>query len=274
MSLQDDIHWARGRLAKLDPESDELDRKLNRIARQALTRAGGKTQTRSARQFATALWRTGEHLERRLAVRFLRRYGERLPGSFWHLYHAWILDTNERELRDEIAEWLVGALVNAGTLEPGLPVGSFEIFDAPFTQTTTGRLRILISGSPASNLYGQLHCSNIATLAGIVEVSADGFFPQIGDEYEIVVSDLFIQGEFTGVVAVNLPGLGFELVHDFDRVLLVVVELACPADLDGDGTVGITDFLALLGAWGTDPGGPPDLDGDGQLALHFLHVSL
>ncbi len=27
----------------------------------------------------------------------------------------------------------------------------------------------------------------------------------------------------------------------------------CPWDLDGDGTVGITDFLQLLGAWGACP---------------------
>ena len=38
----------------------------------------------------------------------------------------------------------------------------------------------------------------------------------------------------------------------------------CPADLDGDGSVGITDFLALLGAWGT-PGG--DVDGDGTTGI-------
>jgi hypothetical protein len=43
--------------------------------------------------------------------------------------------------------------------------------------------------------------------------------------------------------------------------------LPCDADLDGDGIVGITDFLALLGAWGTDPGGPPDFDGDGTVGI-------
>jgi hypothetical protein len=36
----------------------------------------------------------------------------------------------------------------------------------------------------------------------------------------------------------------------------------CPADLDGDCTVGTADLLDLLGQWGTDPGGPPDFDGD------------
>ncbi|MCZ6542375.1 MAG: FG-GAP repeat protein, partial [Planctomycetota bacterium] len=41
----------------------------------------------------------------------------------------------------------------------------------------------------------------------------------------------------------------------------------CPADLDGDGTVGILDLLALLAAWGTDPGGPPDFDNDGTVGI-------
>ena len=35
----------------------------------------------------------------------------------------------------------------------------------------------------------------------------------------------------------------------------------CPADLDGNGSVGTSDLLALFAAWGTNPGGPPDLDG-------------
>jgi hypothetical protein len=41
----------------------------------------------------------------------------------------------------------------------------------------------------------------------------------------------------------------------------------CPHDLDGDGSVGITDFLDLLDAWGTDPGGPPDFDGNGSVDM-------
>ena len=41
----------------------------------------------------------------------------------------------------------------------------------------------------------------------------------------------------------------------------------CPWDLDGDDTVGILDLLALLAAWGADPGGPPDFDGDGTVGI-------
>ena len=34
-----------------------------------------------------------------------------------------------------------------------------------------------------------------------------------------------------------------------------------------DGTVGILDLLALLAAWGTNPGGPPDFDNDGTVGI-------
>ncbi len=48
----------------------------------------------------------------------------------------------------------------------------------------------------------------------------------------------------------------------------------CPADLDGDGSVGILDLLALLAAWGSDPGGPPDFDGDGTVGIFDLLILL
>ena len=47
-------------------------------------------------------------------------------------------------------------------------------------------------------------------------------------------------------------------------------ENLCPWDLDGNGDVGVTDLFALLGAWGTDPGGPPDFDGDGDVGVTDL----
>ncbi len=47
----------------------------------------------------------------------------------------------------------------------------------------------------------------------------------------------------------------------------------CPADLDGDGTVGITDLLQLLFVWGQQ-GVPADLDGDGTVGITDLLVLL
>ena len=41
--------------------------------------------------------------------------------------------------------------------------------------------------------------------------------------------------------------------------------ITCPADLNGDGSVGAADLLILAGAMGTDPGGPPDFDGNGTV---------
>ena len=56
-------------------------------------------------------------------------------------------------------------------------------------------------------------------------------------------------------------------VYLFDAVN---VGCPCPADLDGDGMVGINDFLDLLAAWGT-PGG--DIDGDGVTGINdFLDL--
>lgn len=43
--------------------------------------------------------------------------------------------------------------------------------------------------------------------------------------------------------------------------------IGCPWDLDGDGIVGIVDFLSLLASWGKDPGGPPDFDADGTVGI-------
>ncbi len=63
---------------------------------------------------------------------------------------------------------------------------------------------------------------------------------------------------------------------DFDAgegVLTISKAPACPWDDDGDGFVGITDFLNLLAVWGTDPGGPPDFDGDGDVGItDFLEL--
>ncbi len=47
----------------------------------------------------------------------------------------------------------------------------------------------------------------------------------------------------------------------------------CPWDTDGDGAVGINDFLLVIGSWGVNPGSPADFDGDGQVGINdFLEV--
>ncbi len=53
-----------------------------------------------------------------------------------------------------------------------------------------------------------------------------------------------------------------------------LINIQCPWDLDDSGTVGVSDLLALLALWGTDPGGPPDFDGDGNVGVSDLLVLL
>jgi len=48
----------------------------------------------------------------------------------------------------------------------------------------------------------------------------------------------------------------------------------CPADLDGDGAVAVTDLPSLLEAWGSNPGGPPDFDGDCSVGILDLLILL
>ena len=47
-------------------------------------------------------------------------------------------------------------------------------------------------------------------------------------------------------------------------------ENACPWDLDGGGSVGLSDLLELLAAWGPNAGHPADFDGNGTVGLSDL----
>jgi hypothetical protein len=80
---------------------------------------------------------------------------------------------------------------------------------------------------------------------------------------------------FTLPADANLAPLGryllFAMVDDIPSVALMVELLPRTGDVDGDGTVGILDFLALLTAWGPCPAPPAacpaDADGDGSAGI-------
>ncbi len=52
--------------------------------------------------------------------------------------------------------------------------------------------------------------------------------------------------------------------------------VACPADIDNppNSSVGITDFLQFFQLWGTNPGGPPDFDGSGNVGVEDMNYLL
>jgi len=63
-----------------------------------------------------------------------------------------------------------------------------------------------------------------------------------------------------------------EIDADFALVVTGGTRVDCPADVNGDGVVGINDFLQVLADWG-QPGGPADVNADGAVdILDFLLV--
>lgn len=81
---------------------------------------------------------------------------------------------------------VVGAVVNAGEVRPGAPLGKFEI-DGNYTQTSAGALQIEIAGADPGSGFDQLKIDGTATLAGTLAVVLDGEFrPSLGATFEVL----------------------------------------------------------------------------------------
>jgi hypothetical protein len=95
------------------------------------------------------------------------------------------------------------------------------------------------------------------------------------------IENVWIEDPVAGVWTIEV--IGIEIVvdahvetpqvdADFALVVTGGTLVDCPADVDGDGVVGINDFLAVLAQWG-QPGGPADVNSDGVVdILDFLIV--
>ena len=91
---------------------------------------------------------------------------------------------------------------------------------------------------------------------------------QAGDRFPVVTAD-GLTGSFDPVTLPELDLLLKWVVgQDGTSVELLATWIS---DIDGDGTVSVTDFLALLAAWGPCPDPPDpcpaDLDGDGTVGF-------
>jgi len=84
-----------------------------------------------------------------------------------------------------------------------------------------------------------------------------------GEQVRTILRETAASDDDTGTVP-NLDW-GFGKLDVFEA--LSAVRALCPWDLDCDGTVGITDFLTLLSAWGPNPGHPADFNGDGTVGI-------
>ncbi|MHC4141499.1 MAG: hypothetical protein ACYSUF_06320 [Planctomycetota bacterium] len=94
------------------------------------------------------------------------------------------------------------------------------------------------------------------------------------DQYESFGRAISLDGNKALVGATPSPSAAyvFDGLGDADGDG-VVDACECDWDLNGDSTVNVVDFLDLLAAWGTDPGGPPDFDGNGNVdVVDFLQM--
>ena len=145
-----------------------------------------------------------------------------------------------------------------------------------YTQTPTGHLVIELTPSRGVSLqvYGD------ANLAGTLSVTmAEGFDPAAGESFDIIQA-WSIQDMFDDLILSATPSdRELDVSYLGDRVRVTVQLLDIPGDLDGDESVGILDFLILLGSWGPCPectpsACPADLDGDCAVGITDLLILL
>jgi hypothetical protein len=88
--------------------------------------------------------------------------------------------------------------------------------------------------------------------------------------------ELHIRGDFDPFLADWAPGSQvFGDEHDLTFKIFGVPAVSnCPADLNGDNVVNVSDLLILLGAWGACPGCDADLNGDDVVNVSDLLILL
>ncbi len=155
------------------------------------------------------------------------------------------------------------------------PIGSFEISSNNFfvfddviwervTECLTGVSVEIVCHADGTTFTVNVEGLNACT-GGTTQVTFTASGGAVGEElcFTVVVDD----GGFccTTEICVTIPDC---------------TPAALPSDLDGDGIVGMVDFLAMLGAWGscsdcgTPAACPADLDGDCSVGILDLLILL
>ncbi|MFI4897108.1 MAG: GC-type dockerin domain-anchored protein [Phycisphaerales bacterium JB059] len=148
-----------------------------------------------------------------------------------------------------------GSIENSGKLELGLGGDVLGLgASLGFTQLSAGTLIVRLGGVGAE-AYGQIDMAGPVSLDGELAVTlADGFEPQAGDSFTIIVGDAGVAGAFTiETLPVLSGGLEWSVVYAPTQVRLEVSAGACPADLaEPFGVLDFTDVLAFLTAFGSE----------------------
>ena len=176
---------------------------------------------------------------------------------------------------------VIGDVENNDYLLPAVGSGTDEFYiNGDFTQSSSGMLRVRLSGNMPITDFDRLRLTGHATLGGTLQVLLiDGFTPDIGDSFRVVIHSGGHTGEFDTVSLPALPSdREWEVNYFSGMVQLDVVEPQdCPGDLDGDLDVDLSDLAILLSNYGQTSGmtyEDGDLDGDGDVDLADLAALL
>jgi hypothetical protein len=156
---------------------------------------------------------------------------------------------------------VIGQVVNSGgTVDPGDSPGILTV-QGGYMQDVNASLRAEIGGSLPGVNHDRLVVTGTAVLGGALQIALiGGFQPTIGTQFTILTA-ASVTGAFTQVAPCN----AFQVSYTPNSVVVTVVGVSLPADLNCDGVVNGADLGVLLAGWGECAGAlcPADLNGDG-----------
>lgn len=159
----------------------------------------------------------------------------------------------------------------------GAAIGQLTV-EGSFAAREPGSLHVRLAGSATPGVsYDRLTTTGALSLRGelVVEL-ASGFTPTIGDRFTPVLGATR-DGAFSKVSLPPLPaGRRWDLTYGSNALrLAVIADVACPADIDRSGAVGLIDLAILLSNYGgTGNLSSGDLDQNGLVNLADLAMLL
>jgi cyclophilin family peptidyl-prolyl cis-trans isomerase len=154
---------------------------------------------------------------------------------------------------------LTQALVNQGSLEPGLRLGQVNL--QSYQQTASGTLAIDIAGATVDTQYDRVAVAGTAQLAGKLKVSLlNGFAPTAGQKFDVVTA-----GTLTGLfTSLELPALSNGLVWSLTANATTYSLNVLRADYNENGVVDAGDFTLWRDQLGKTVTPYTGADGDGN----------
>ena len=154
----------------------------------------------------------------------------------------------------------------------GGAAGEFDI-SSGLDQESTGTLRIELFGAGSTD-HDHLNVGETLDLSGTLELATPtGAYIPTGSSFTIITCfGTVLDVSFDQIIAPANMDVTIDVVSpgSTDDVVVTLTS-PCPEDLDLDGTVGFTDVVALLAAWGTPNA---DIDGSGDTGFNDLVLLL